>query len=181
MIIPAETRRHFAIQEEIASQSDRGAALVAAAYVEERLRAAIRALCTDTIADAKDGGDTVEARLFEGNGAVATFSAKINVGFAMGFFGPVTLRDLHLVRKIRNHFAHEVSSVSFADAPVSDWCRELRLPDWCRPSIDEASPTEPRPRFMCTVRLLHNFLFTEMVKRDLIGDKRSQPSPQVLI
>ena len=180
MTFPPEAIRHFQILDEIERQTDRGAALVATAYLDERLRDALRAMCTDDVQSVKDGSDTVESRLFDGTGPFATLSAKINAAFALGFVGPISLRELHLIRKIRNHFAHSSSPGGFDASPVADWCRELRLPEWCLDFGDTEPPSEPRQRFLRSVDLLWSFLFTEMVKKDLVGVRRVPPSPDTL-
>jgi DNA-binding MltR family transcriptional regulator len=173
--------RHFEIRAEIEAQSDRAAALVAAAYLEERLREAIRALFTDAVVQVKESGQTVESRLFEGTGPLATFSAKISIALALGLVGPESLRELHLIRKIRNEFAHNAEPLGFGDSPVSDWCRELHFPEWCLRAGQDTPPTAPRDRFLHSVQLLWNFLWTEMSKKQLIGTYRIQPAPTTLI
>jgi DNA-binding MltR family transcriptional regulator len=181
MQIPNDFIRHFAIQAEIEAQSDRGTALVATSYLDERLREALRAALSDAIEEAKDGSDTVEARLFDGTGPFATLSGKINVAFALGFLGTVALRDLHLIRKIRNHFAHSADPGRFDMPPVSDWCRELRLPDWCLLPGESSPPTEARARFLTAMHLAWSFLWTEMCKKGLVGEGRVAPNPTTLI
>ena len=76
MEIPKEVIRHFGIQAEIENQGDRGAAIIATSYLDERLREALRAAFSDGIEEAKEGSETVEARLFEGTGPVQRSAAR---------------------------------------------------------------------------------------------------------
>ena len=71
---------------------------------------------------------------------LSSFSARINASFALGLIPAAVHRDLHLIRKIRNDFAHKLSVHSFEESPFRDWCSELTIlkafPDykqWNRP------------------------------------------------
>jgi DNA-binding MltR family transcriptional regulator len=181
MKVPPELIRGSAIMREIEAQTDRGAALISIAYLEERLSRAIRAGFRDAIEEAKFDGSTVEKRLFEGSGPLATLSAKIDYAFAVGFYGPVSYRELHLLRRVRNDFAHSADPLSFESPGIVDRCNELQLPEWVRFPNEEKTPTEPRARFLKSVHVLYQFLWTEMVKKDLVGDTRApQPEPYTL-
>ena len=98
-------------------ESDRGCALAAAAYLEERLGCLIAGFVIDC-------PDVVE-RLLESNGPASTFSARIDLAYLLGLIGPKGRRDLHLIRRIRNDFAHVATVVSFLESPVRERCTEL--------------------------------------------------------
>jgi hypothetical protein len=103
------------LTEEIIKQSDRGAAVIGGAIVEAGL--------TDLLHERLIGSNTLLERLFsyEANGALATFGAKIDVGIATGATTPHLGSQLHLIRKIRNKFAHNLDVVDFTDKEVSGW------------------------------------------------------------
>ena len=63
--------------------------------------------------------------LFDGDRPLATFSARINLAFAIGYIPLNAYSDLNLLRKIRNHFAHSAEQVSFEDGRIRDWCGAL--------------------------------------------------------
>jgi hypothetical protein len=63
--------------------------------------------------------------LFEGYGPLATFSARIDLAYGLGYIAPLQRRDLHLIRKIRNIFAHRTGEVTFDDDDISSRCLEL--------------------------------------------------------
>ena len=104
-----ETRLHgmpfVEWKRELEQQTDRGAAIIGAAFLEARLEEAIRSRLIGT-------GEPVDA-LFKGEAPLRTFRAKIDMGFALGLFGPRIHRDLNLIRKIRNKFAHHFGAISF--------------------------------------------------------------------
>lgn len=66
--------------------------------------------------------------LLEGDSPLATFSSRINACYRLGLIDAEFARALHLIRKIRNSFAHEVSSVSLNSGAHKDRIRELVAP-----------------------------------------------------
>lgn len=56
------------------------------------------------------------------------FSSKINFVYRFGLIDSDLARALHLVRRIRNSFAHEVSGCSLTSGAHSDRVRELARP-----------------------------------------------------
>jgi DNA-binding MltR family transcriptional regulator len=99
-----EDESHRPIIEELESQTDRGAAIIGAALLEERLEEAIRGCLLDN-----DGTDS----LFKPFQAASTFSAKIRLAYSLGLCGEQMYRDLNLIRQIRNDFAHFVTPLNF--------------------------------------------------------------------
>jgi len=94
---------HAECKRELGSQTDRGAAILGATFLEVRLEEAIRSRLVGT-------GDPVES-LFRGGAALGTFSAKTDMAFALGFYGPKVHRDLTLIGRIRDRFARDLGAV----------------------------------------------------------------------
>ena len=90
---------------------------MAAAYLDQELRILI---ASHLIEDAN-----IEKQLFEGDGALATFSSRIAMAYAMGLISPAARRDLDLVRKIRNDFGHNAKPIDFSHPPIASRCREV--------------------------------------------------------
>lgn len=90
---------------ELQSGSDRVAAIMGAALIENTL--------LDAIAfKLKDASDTKD--LFYDQGApFGTFRARIVGGKALGLYGKQMADDLHRIRDIRNQFAHALLSLTF--------------------------------------------------------------------
>jgi hypothetical protein len=103
-----------AIISEIAAQSDRGAIVIAGSFLERRLETAIK-LCL-----IPDIGVDLNGKIFKGSGPLATFSAKIDIGFLLQLYPPEMLRLLHGIRDLRNDAAHEVTSISFELPSIKD-------------------------------------------------------------
>ena len=97
-------------------ESDRAAAILAAAFADEFLKECIQSFLID---------DASIKKLFEGYSSLSSFSARIDVAYALGLMTQSVQRDLNLVRKVRNHFAHHPSDTSFDISPVRDYCSNL--------------------------------------------------------
>lgn len=117
-------KRMTALIEEIEGQTDRGAAIVGAAWVEEAMSVAIESFLHS---DKK-----AWQRLFGGNGPLATLSAKIDLSRLLGLISETIRSDLHIIRDIRNEFAHQIAhktehtKLAFCSKHIADKCLALR-------------------------------------------------------
>ncbi|MCK1337965.1 hypothetical protein IVB38_18560 [Bradyrhizobium sp. 38] len=91
--------------DEIPKQRDRGAAIIATAMLEEHLLEAVQSRLARHQSTGK--------KVFNGYGPLATFSARIDFGLLLGLYAESDHRDLHLIRRIRNNFAHSMHPISF--------------------------------------------------------------------
>jgi hypothetical protein len=110
------------IFSELAEDSPRAAAILAACFLEDALRTAILKSFVRINSDERDG-------LFNGNGPLSAFSSKIDVGHALGLYSRKMKEELHTVRIIRNAFAHAKFSITFETAEVADVCATLTRAD----------------------------------------------------
>ena len=94
-----------ALRKELEGTSDRAALIVAGAFLDDVLR---ELLCEFLIKGTED-----HRELFEGTGALATFSAKIEMSFRLGLISEGEHRTLTAIRKVRNEFAHILGEMSF--------------------------------------------------------------------
>jgi hypothetical protein len=60
--------------------------------------------------------------------ALGTFSSRIHAAYRLGLIEADLARALHLIRKIRNDFAHDVAGTSFDHGTHKDRIRELVAP-----------------------------------------------------
>lgn len=106
------------LRAEYEKETDRAAVIVAAAAFDSSLAALIGHFLV-AVPSASDD-------LFDGpNAPLASFSAKIALAHRLGLISSRFARNLHLVRKIRNDFAHNISGASFEDASVRSRILEL--------------------------------------------------------
>ncbi|WP_433752291.1 hypothetical protein [Paenibacillus amylolyticus] len=104
---------------ELSKESDRGCVLLAASYLDNCLKDLLEANCIDD----KDGFND----LCNGTSPLASFSGKIELCYLLGLISPDAKRYLHLIRKIRNDFAHSMEIISFSTERVANRCRNLRM------------------------------------------------------
>ena len=101
----------------LSGETDRGCALMAAAYLSDQLERLLRTLF---VAD-----QPAIERLFEPLGPLGSFSARIEVSYACGLLPRSAYRDLHLIRKIRNDFGHVAKRLTFDEPGIAGRCQEL--------------------------------------------------------
>lgn len=102
---------------EIEHQTDRAAALIAAGLLEERLLGLLKARMF--------GDPTTQDKMFKGYGPLASFSAKIDLGYLLGLYDAEMQQRLHTIRNIRNEFAHSVRPIDFGSQKVKALCTKL--------------------------------------------------------
>ena len=105
--------------EEFAGESDRAAVILGAAKLDLLLQQILEAF----LLPSPSGRD----ELLEGDSPLATFSARINVCYRLGIITANFARCLHLIRRIRNSFAHESTGVSLDSGAHADRVRELTV------------------------------------------------------
>ena len=104
------TDKDFArIDDEAEDVSDRHFALSFAIELENTLRYAITA-----VLPRKDR--TIIDKMVEQDGVLGTFSRKIDLGYALGLYDAQRHKELHIIRNIRNAFAHTMIPIAF-DTP----------------------------------------------------------------
>ena len=67
-------------------------------------------------------------KLFNGYGPLSSFSAKIDVAYALDLIPESLRRDLHVIREIRNEFAHSTVSIHFGSEPIKTMLQ--KFPDY---------------------------------------------------
>jgi hypothetical protein len=98
-------------------ESDRGCVITGAAYLDGLLEDKLRSLCRD---DEESVRQVVDP-LFES----WTFSAKIQAAFAFRLISKELKKQLDLIRRIRNDFAHSTGPVSLQTPECQDRLRGL--------------------------------------------------------
>lgn len=101
----------------ISNETDRGAVLMSAAYLDDKLKELIE---KRLVQDRK-----IARRAFEFNGPLGTFSSRINFAYLIGVIPKNAQRDLHTIRAIRNQFAHYASPLNYEDEKVKPLCERL--------------------------------------------------------
>jgi DNA-binding MltR family transcriptional regulator len=129
------------MQEAHKGESDRGIVLVYATILDETLKRCIES----HLVNQKD----VRKFVNDPYAPLGTFSARITCAFAIGLIPEAEFRELNLIRKIRNRFAHSVD-VSFQSSSIVSYCNQL-LSD--SPPLAAMCPS-PRDRFVMSAEFM---------------------------
>lgn len=70
---------------------------------------------------------TIEKDLFRGPGALGSFAVKIQLAYMLGLIAKDTYRDLDILRKVRNDFAHNVKVKTFDDQRISNRIKSMHV------------------------------------------------------
>lgn len=106
------------LDNEFRKESDRAVVILVASLLDEALTSSLKSYLTP-IASSSD-------EIFDGSNApLGTFSSKINMIHRLGLISSRFCRDLHLVRKIRNSFAHNIFGCTFENGSVKSRIDEL--------------------------------------------------------
>jgi DNA-binding MltR family transcriptional regulator len=160
MLVSTIKEKLRGIEEELAAQTDRGAAIIGSAIIDDFLSDALKRRLILT--------SDLRERLFEGNGPLANFSAKIDMAFAVGICDSNLRADLHYIRRIRNRFAHTPEPLRFSDEKISGWCSQF-----CTVTIDSA---DPRTRYLSLCSGISAFMATLSQAEIKLQDIRSVPA-----
>jgi DNA-binding MltR family transcriptional regulator len=133
-------------RQEKGHASDRAAAIMGGAMIEDALRVAIKRTFD------KKFPEELLPDLFEPEkkGPLSTLGYRILVGYALGVFGPITYSDLKKINVVRNAFAHSAEEISFEMPDLKSLCSEFQL-------IRESKlppPQDARDAYIRTVSLM---------------------------
>lgn len=119
---------------EFNKESNRGAALNAAAVLDDWLENILRSF----FADNKSGKELISGF----NAPLGTFAAKVAAAHALGLLQDNEFQEITLVRKIRNEFGHSWRCVSFESEKIVALVNQL---PWCGPvELEEESTSRAR-------------------------------------
>lgn len=128
----------FKIEDELGRESDRGCALVAAAYLENEMTELLKRFFVTQ-------GSKATKALFDFNGPVGTFSSKIRLSLALGLIPEEIQSALDLIRNLRNDFAHLHEPLNFESPTIRQRIRRLL------PSMETASQST-RQNFIAKIK-----------------------------
>jgi hypothetical protein len=119
-ISPEDVNAFCAFADEFKNESDRAAVILGAAKIDLILHEILRRFLVAT--------PTGQDELLDGDAPLATFSSRINIVYRLGLIDAGFTRALHLIRRIRNAFAHDLSGCKLGAGAHADRVRELYAP-----------------------------------------------------
>lgn len=135
---PDQQELHQAWNEIERPMNDRAAAIMAGAFVEDALCRAV--------------------------GRKSSFYLMIGAGFERGLYKGLVKDDLHVVRKVRNAFAHAIKPITFDTPEVIEEVGKLQYPRWNQmtgglPFGPARQANQHRETYTNICRVLMNVLF----------------------
>ena len=116
--IPPNLKQLVLFLNEFNSESQRGAALLAASMLDEQLKSMLEAFLIE--------GEQ-STRLVSGyNAPLGTFASRLGACMAMGLVTASEFEEIDLIRQIRNQFGHNLG-VSFNSPKVRALCDKLTM------------------------------------------------------
>lgn len=166
----SDREKMSALRNEFKGSSDRSAAIIGGAFLEDLLEHMLRYFF---IKNRKH-----DEIFFEGNGVLGTFSSKISLTYRLGLISECEYQTLETIRAIRNRFAHELTDLKFDEQSISAKCRNIEYPvsmitpEFAAPSensepfamqaIQKASSQNSRDIFQESVMVLMNILIARL-------------------
>lgn len=139
------SREFRAVLEELHNESDRAAAILGAAFLDESLHQLLLSAVT--------GGPRVAARLLDRDRPLSTFGARVLSAYAFGLISQDEFDELEIIRTIRNAFAHREHSLSFSTQSISDRAARLNSGRLLLEGLQDL-PITPRKIFDTSVAVL---------------------------
>jgi hypothetical protein len=141
-------------------ESDRGAAIVGAAYLEARMAELIGAFLIEDAT--KENGEL--------KWPLDTFGRMVRMAHWMGLTSEDEHHDLKRIGTIRNRFAHKGYELSFSDPRIASECSRLRL---CKPLSEFLPLDTARSQFLFTTTTLLMQLGIRVLRAR--GERRVKP------
>jgi hypothetical protein len=106
--------------------------------------------------------------LFRRSGPLSSFSAKIDLARLLGMTSDVIHSDLHILRNIRNEFAHSIMgrdsfALTFQSPRIREKCMEIRC-------VRHEGLVEPRHVFMRACAVLNADFYVQKLNGKSLGD-----------
>lgn len=140
----AAQHEHFLLSFILLSETDRAVAVLAPMHLDTMLGTLLKLVMAPKSA----------TELLDGDRPLSSFSSRINAAHAFHLILEAIWRDLHLVRKIRNEFAHKIDVHTFGDAQVVNFCKALEVSLHSVPEFEVRDQGSARSRFLDAVYAL---------------------------
>ena len=171
-----------AIIDELDAQTDRGAAIVGAGLLDDRLMRAINVSLDATLSKRE------RQELFDGPTApLGSYSARVRIARAIGLINESLASDLRTIGKVRNKFAHYLDIREFRDLRIAENCRTLVGKDTVRverdgsqtPVVTYNGPDDARRAFIVSVQLALHMIYVSLSLRGRTSSKVNDDAPGV--
>jgi hypothetical protein len=143
-------KKYQQLLKDLTGESDRAVVIIAAAYVDEIVGEMLQTVMV--------ASPTASDNLFDGpNAPLSNLSNRIDFSFRLGLISASASRSLHILRRIRNSFAHNISGCSFAETNVANRVEELyklHKIDQKHTDLQEIYGESTKAKFLMSITLL---------------------------
>jgi mannitol operon repressor len=115
---PPHVAKFIPYFESLNKESERSTVLVSSSYLDDLLRQLLEVFFVE-VKESKE--------LLDESRPLGSFSSRITASYCCGLISEVEHKDCHIIRTIRNDFAHRVEA-SFQDQSIRDRCKNLSYP-----------------------------------------------------
>ncbi|MFF2287279.1 transcriptional regulator [Peribacillus butanolivorans] len=160
--------------KEVANNSDRGIALICGSIIDEILK--------ELLKDFFIKSSKIDKEIFGVNQTLGTFDAKYKIAYYLGLINDIEMKNIVLLQRIRNKFAHQIFGISFENEEIKNIAFNFKIPkngyippvipfqkgQASLPKIDLnpiKKDSTPREKFIFTFKYLYMSLHT----RTMIG------------
>ena len=113
---PSDGKRLFEVLWEFAHP---GLVMIYSAALRRALQAAI-------LSKMRPLSNNFKTRLFDGYGPIASFSAQIDLAYALGLIDKDIFDELKVIKEIRNEFAHATRVLNFSSPGIIELCKRFK-------------------------------------------------------
>jgi len=129
---PPDHRGYDAFIRSLSNESDRAVPVIFMAFIDNEIEAMLRQELNPAVTGGAD-------RLLQPDGLFGSFGARVNLCQAVRWISDETASDLHLLRRIRNEFAHDPYA-GFERGSVPGWISSLQ----CVTAVVNQAKEDPR-------------------------------------
>lgn len=104
--------------EQFSKESDRAAVILVSSLLDELIGSLLKSYFIPN-------PNSEDSLFSNATSPLSNFSSKIDLAFRLGLISSKFARDLHIVRKIRNSFAHDLYNCNFNNGSVKSRINEL--------------------------------------------------------
>ncbi len=123
------------LHKELDKETDRSIVIVAGALLDEALKEIIKACLLPAV-------KRENCVFSSSNSPISSFSSRINLCYQLGLISQLMQRDLNIIRKMRNDFAHDPFHLSFDNDSIKNRIEELV-------KVAKFQETNPESRLNC--------------------------------
>ncbi len=148
-------------------ENDRSLAVSGAAIIDQQLKDLLIEFFIDSPKETNS--------LLSSTGALGALGVRNQMAFVLGLIDKPTYKDIKLIQKIRNIFAHTHLRIDFNHTKTSGLATSLEIPQWVGDPDDE-NPDTPRGMYFSGVRGVLWHLEAEQ-QRLIKNQRRTSPEP----